>query len=76
MKLYFSARIVSLVDEAVTEDVDRIGPIKRWDRRDSGKVVLYTYVAKKWNIMWRRANSVKLTTRSSINLSQETLIQN
>ena len=42
MKLYFSARIVSLVDEAVTEDVDRIGPITRWERRDSGKVVLYT----------------------------------
>ena len=42
MKLYFSARILSLVDETITQDVERVGPIKSWERRDSGKVVLFT----------------------------------
>ena len=42
MELYFSGRIVSLVDETITQEVDRIGPITGWDRRDSGKVVLFT----------------------------------
>ena len=28
-------------DEAITQEVDRIGPITRWEKRDSGKVVLF-----------------------------------
>ena len=42
VKLYFSGRIVSLVDDSITQDVDRIGPITNWESRDSGKVVLFT----------------------------------
>ena len=42
VELFFSARIVSLVDETVTQEVDRVSPITCWDRRDLGKVVLFT----------------------------------